>query len=129
MGLVCRAALALLLTFVAGCHRTSVMPLLAVGPLRRGDPGVLDEALDAARLSRHPSFRTDAAHGTFSVHVHADPTRSARFVIQCSQDGYVTITPEGGGVERHGDVFLLPYEMREEYAELAMALEQGIAEE
>ena len=129
MGLVCRATLALLLTCVAGCHHAAMMPLLAVGPLHRGDAGVLDEALDAARASGHPSFHSDLEHGRFVVHANSDPSRRARFVVQCSRDGYVTITPEGDGVVREGDRFTMPREMRDEYAELAVVLERAIPEE
>ena len=56
-------------------------------------------------------------------------TRQTIFVVQCSQDGYVTIEPQGGTVSRVGDAFLLTAPVRIEYTELAVALERGIPEQ
>jgi hypothetical protein len=120
--------LVVLLTAIAGCHHDSLVPLLGIGPVSTGAE-VFDDAVRAARESGHSPIRTDPEHGRFAVRARADPSRQTVFIIQCSQDGYVTIVPEGGGVVRIGDAFRLTSPMRAEYGELAIALERAIPEE
>lgn len=102
--------------------------MLGVGPLRANDPTLFDDALTAVREAGHPPVHSDPAHGSFSVRASSDPQRRTLFVVQCSRDGFVTVTPSGGAVVREGDRFLVSRALRDEWAELVMAIERSVPE-
>ncbi len=112
----------------AGCARTTRAPLLGIGPFRPGDPTLYDDAIAAARDAGHPAVRTDPERGLFAVRAASDPMRRTYFVVQCSRDGFLTITPQSPDIVRTGDSFTLSRELRDEYGELVLALERSIPE-
>lgn len=81
-----------------------------------------------ARAAGHPPLHADAEHGRFEVRASSDPTRETTFVVQCSRDGFVTVTPEGRRVIRNGDTFEVTPEVRREWAELVIAIERTVPE-
>ena len=125
------AAWVLLLSMTAiaavGCH-THAVPLLGTGPFRVDDPGVYDDALVASRRAGHPAIRVDPDHGRFAVRAQSDPMRQTVFIVQCSRDGFVTVTPTGGRVVRTRDTFVVPPALRTEWTNLVWALEHAIPE-
>jgi hypothetical protein len=113
---------------LAGCHGPVYTPMLGIGPLRAEDPTLFDDAMSAVRETGHPPVRSDPEHGVFSVRANSDPQRRTLFLVQCSRDGFVTVTPSGGDVVREGDHFLVSRAMRTEWAELVMAIERSVPE-
>jgi hypothetical protein len=128
LGVRWAALVAIVGIVVAGCHGPAHVPLLGVGPLRVGDPTLFDDTVTAVRAAGHPPVRSDPEHGRFTVRATADPTRATLFVIQCSRDGYVTVMPTGGHVTRTGDLFEVSQEIRNEWADLVMAIERSVPE-
>lgn len=122
----CLAALAALTC--VGCHATTAVPLVGLGPMRVGDPTLYDDALTAVRETGHTLVYADPARGRLAVRAHADPTRRTVLVVQCSRDGYLTIFPEGRGVVREGDALIVEPALRREWLELAIALEEHVPE-
>ncbi len=122
-GLAIAAALA-----CAGCHATSAVPFVGLGPIRVGDPTLYDDAVAAARDAGHVLVRADPAHGRFAVRARSDPSRGTVLVVQCSRDGYVTIHPEGSSVVRRGDEIDAPPALRREWLELAIAIDENVPE-
>lgn len=113
---------------IAGCHGPVHVPTLGVGPLRADDPTLFDDTLTAVRAAGHPPVRSDPEHGRFTVRATSDPGRATLFVIQCSRDGFVTVTPSGGNVTREGETYVVSRELRTEWADLVMAIERSVPE-
>ncbi|MFO0680960.1 MAG: hypothetical protein U0234_02865 [Sandaracinus sp.] len=112
----------------AGCHATTAVPIVGIGPMRVGDATLYDDALAAVRESGHTLVQADPAHGRFAVRARTDPTRRTLLVVQCSRDGYLTIHPEGGDVVRRGDEIDVSPALRTEWLELALAIEAAVPE-
>jgi hypothetical protein len=132
MGPSCRWRWGALVLFgsaaLTGCHGAVYTPVLGVGPLRANDPTLFDDAMSAVREAGHPPVRSDPEHGVFSVRAMSDPQRRTLFLVQCSRDGFVTVTPTGGDVVREGDRFLVSRAVRAEWTELVMAIERSVPE-
>lgn len=113
----------------SGCHHELVqVPLLGVGPLRAEDPTLYTDVLEALRASGHPPMRTDPEHGRFTVRATSDPHRETTFVVQCSRDGFVLVTPEGQRVHHEGDLFEVSPDVRTEWAGLITTIERTVSE-
>src|SRR5207249_1695868 len=112
---------------LAGCHHATVaVPMLGVGPLRAEDPSLYEDVVNALRAAGHPPVRSDPEHGRFSVRATSDPNREIVFVVQCSRDGYVIVTPESRRLRREGEAYLVAPEVRTEWSEIIMAIERSV---
>ena len=103
------------LILVAGCTASS--PILGAGPARPGDPWLFDDAIRGARAAGYHPISSDPAAGTFELTARFD--RSARFLVRCFADGWVSIHVEGPRVERSGDRLVMDRRLRGEYVRLA----------
>lgn len=110
----------------AGCY-TPRVPQLGAGPFRRDDATLLDDALTAARDAGHPAVRVDAEHGRFAVAAQRGAIGTV-FVVQCSRDGFIAVTPVGPSVGRAGDDYVVSRELRQEWSDLVLTLERSIPE-
>jgi hypothetical protein len=121
------ALVGVIIALASGCHARST-PLLGIGPLRRDDPTLYDDALAVARESGHAPVEADSVHGRFSVRATSDPTRRTVFIVQCSRDGFITVTPEGPRVARQGDAFMMTRALGQEWRDLVVSIERGVPE-
>ncbi|MDQ3035475.1 MAG: hypothetical protein M3Y87_23925 [Myxococcota bacterium] len=120
------AALAIVLA-LPGCGATRRAPLLGVGPYVTRDGLVLDRVLTAAQEAGYLPREIDEAHGRFEVIARSDLRGRARFLVQCTADGWIVVLPEGPAIEREPDHVTIPGHLLAEYQALVLALESGVA--
>lgn len=118
--------LVLLVLTLSACGGSRLDPVLGAGPGRPGDPEIFHDAVRALSTLGYQPHGLDAPHGTFYVIARSDRTGRTRFTVQCFADGYVSLVPEGGHVERDGEQLRLGRHTHEEYLRLAAALGTGI---
>jgi hypothetical protein len=111
----------------SGCGQLVSMPIVGVGPFESMSGAVLDDAMRAARASGYPPASVDRERGRFAVTSWNDPRRETQLVVQCSRDGWIVITAEGGRAVREGEVLRVPRAVLDEIGSLATAIERGVS--
>jgi hypothetical protein len=101
--------------------------VLGSGPFVTRDGLVLDRVVAAVQEAGYLPRDVDEAQGRFEVVAQRDLRGETRFVVQCTSDGWIVVTPEGPAVERDRGHIVLPGALANEYASLVTALEAGVA--
>ncbi len=122
-----RSLLALCLAVLPACANVATVPVLGAGPGRAGDPSILDDAIRGAQQAGYQPLRIDADRGRFVLISRADRSGLTRFEVQCFAEGWISIVPTDGTVERDEEHIRAPAGVRAEYLRLAAEISRVIA--
>lgn len=114
------------LAFACTACGTVAAHVLGAGPGTPGDPRIFDDAIRGAQVAGYQPLRIDAEHGRFELVSRVDRSGLTRFAVQCHADGWVTIVPSEGALERRGDEVRVSPGLRNEQGRIAAEIGRAV---
>jgi hypothetical protein len=120
--------LCLLMVLAAACGRYTEVRPIVIGPYAdRPNPQLFEAVSAAAQAQGYRALQSDPASGLLIVQASSTSRYgSSTFAIQCYQEGWVRVVPNGAGVRPMGSTFTVPSPLRPEMESLAVRLRESL---
>lgn len=110
----------------ASCSDLSVVRRVLIVPTQPASAELFERALAVAETEGYELRLTQANRWRFAVWArYADVHGRYTMAVECFPDGRISVTPVGPRVERDGQQWILPTELRRELIDLAAAIERA----